>query len=268
MSDSRLKGRTVTALFLLSSPVLLLVLGALVALCLSSSPGEVVSQLREETVKDAILLSLKTTLISVVVIVICGTPLALLIHRKQGWLGTAIEFLVTLPAIMPPSVAGIALLLAFGRRGIIGSTLDQWGIGLGFTTIAVVMAQTFVATPFYVREAANAFQALNPSLLEAAHLDGASTPQLLRRIMLPAAAPFLITGAILAWARALSEFGATILFAGSLQGVTQTLPIAIYVGFESNMSQAKAIALVLLVVAALTLVLLRIVFRRSLVYAH
>jgi molybdate transport system permease protein len=261
------KGRT-AILLLVSSPILVLVLGAIVALCISTSPNEVFTQLHQPAVQDALLLSLRTTLASLVIIVLCGTPLALLIRRRSGWLGTSIEFLITLPAIMPPSVAGLALLLAFGRRGLIGASLDHWGIKLGFTTIAVIMAQTLVATPFYVREAANAFQALQPSVLESARLDGATPLQLLNRIMVPGAAPFLITGAILAWARALSEFGATILFAGSLQGVTQTLPIAIYIGFETNISQAKAIALILLVVAAVTLILLRVLFRRSLVYAH
>lgn len=263
-----MRARTTSALLLLSSPILVLVIGAVAALLISSSPSEIFGQFSESAVRDALLLSLKTTGVSVLIIVLCGTPLALLIHRRKGWMGTSLEFLITLPAIMPPSVAGIALLLAFGRRGLIGGLLDSWGIRLGFTPIAVVMAQTFVATPFYVREAANAFQALQPSILEAARIDGASPAQLLLSVMLPGAAPFLITGAILAWARALSEFGATILFAGSLQGVTQTLPIAIYIGFETNMSQAKAIALILLVLASVTLVLLKFLFRRSLVYAH
>lgn len=263
-----MKTRTSAALLLLASPILILVVGAVAALVISSSPAEIIHEIQTPAVLDAIFLSLRTTLASLLIIVLCGIPLALLIYRRRGLLGPTLEFFVTLPAIMPPSVAGIALLLAFGRNGLLGAYLAQHGILLGFTTIAVIMAQTFVATPFFVREAADAFRSLEPSIVESARLDGASGPQLLRKILLPASAPFLITGAILAWARALSEFGATILFAGSLQGVTQTLPIAIYIGFETNLEQAKAIALILLACAAITLVLLRILFRRSLVYAH
>ena len=263
-----MKARNSSLLLLLSSPLLLLVGGAVIALCLATSPSSFLAELHDSAVRDALILSFKTTLISLCLIAIFGTPLALLIYRRKGALVTSLEFLVTLPAIMPPSVAGIALLLAFGRRGLIGATLAHWGIGLGFTTAAVVMAQMFVATPFFVREAADAFHSIDPSVLESARLDGATAPQLLTRIMFPASAPFLLTGAILAWARALSEFGATILFAGSLQGVTQTLPIAIYIGFETNIEQAKAIAVILLAIAATVLVLLRLMLRRHLAYAH
>ncbi len=224
--------------------------------------------MHESAVLDALVISLKTTLVSLVLVIVCGTAFALVIHRTRGALSGGLEVLVTLPAIMPPSVAGIALLLAFGRQGLLGSTFSHWGISIAFTPIAVVMAQTFVAAPFYVREAANAFQAIDPTYLEAATLDGASAWQSLRWVTLPVIAPFLLTGAVLAWARALGEFGATILFAGSLQGVTQTLPLAIYLGFETDLEQAKAIAVLLLVAAVFLLVLLRLVLRRRLVYAH
>jgi molybdate transport system permease protein len=258
---------TTFALFLLASPILLLLGGAIVALVASSSWSSVVREFHDAAVREALSLSLRTTLVSLVVIVICGTSVALLISRKNAF-SSSLELLVTLPAIMPPSVAGLALLLAFGRRGLIGSYLDAHGITVGFTPIAVVMAQSFVAIPFFVREAAIAFQSVDPSILDAARIDGASGISMARWILLPIAAPFLITGAILSWARALSEFGATILFAGSLQGVTQTLPIAIYIGFETNMEQAKAIALILLTFAAIALVVLKGVLRRTLVYAH
>ena len=243
-------------------------MGAIVALCTSSSPSSIISELQDAAVKDALLVSLKTTVAALAIIVFSGIPFALLIGFRKGWLGTGLEFIVTLPTILPPSVAGLALLLAFGRRGLLGQFLAPYGIHIGFTPVAVMMAQVLVATPFFVREAANAFQAMPPSVMESARLDGASSFQLLQRIILPGAAPFLITGAILAWARALSEFGATILFAGSLQGVTQTLPIAIYIGFETNLEVAKALGIILLLVAGITLILLRVLFRRSLVYAH
>lgn len=259
----------VTALWAaLALPLILLIGGAVVALCASSSPGEVLRQLGQPEVRDALALSLKTTCASLAVVLVSGTALALLINQSRGVLNSALELLVTLPAIMPPSVAGIALLLAFGRQGLFGPMLEGWGLTVAFTTTAVVMAQAFVAAPFYVREAANALQAVEPSILDAARIDGAGPVQLLRCVIVPIISPFLITGAVLAWTRALGEFGATILFAGSLQGVTQTLPLAIYLGFESDLEQAKAIALVLLTTAAAVLVVLRLALRRRLVYAH
>ena len=263
-----MKGRSSPLLFLLASPILVLIGAAIIALCASTSPAEVINETHDPAVQDAIWLSLRTTLISLAIIVVCGLPLALLIQRKRTLISTGLEFLITLPAILPPSVAGIALLLAFGAKGVIGAYLLQWHIRLGFTTIAVVMAQTFVATPFFVREASDAFKSLQPSILDSARLDGAKPLQLFQKVMLPISAPFLLTGAILAWARALSEFGATILFAGSLQGVTQTLPIAIYIGFETNIEQAKAIAVILLVIAIATLSCIKLLFKRSMVYAH
>lgn len=262
------KQATAFAWLILASPLLLLIGGGIVALCVSSSPAELQRQVHEQGVRDALVISLKTTLVSLLLITVCGTAFALLINQTRGFLGGALEVLVTLPAIMPPSVVGIALLLAFGRQGMIGSTLSHWGINVAFTPIAVVMAQTFVATPFYVREATAAFQAVEPSIIDAARIDGANSFRLVRWVILPVVAPFLITGAVLAWARALGEFGATILFAGSLQGVTQTLPLAIYLGFESNLEQAKAIALILLASAAAILVIVRLAFHRRLVYAH
>lgn len=262
------KGSSTAIWTAVASPLILLVGGAVVALCVSSSPESISRELRDPAVIHAVALSLKTTAVSLMLVLVCGTALAFLIQLSKGIVGSALELLITLPAIMPPSVAGIALLLAFGRQGLFGPTLEGWGIRVAFTSVAVVMAQTFVAAPFYVREAANAFQAIEPSLVEAARIDGANQLQLLRRIVLPVISPFLITGAVLAWTRALGEFGATILFAGSLEGVTQTLPLAIYLGFESNLDQAKAIALILLAVAAVVLVVLRLLLRRRLVYAH
>lgn len=253
---------------LLASPLLLLIGGAVVALVLAASPGEVAKQIHQDAVKDALWLSLKTTLVSLVLILVFGTAWAILLHRARGIWAGFLELLVTLPAVMPPSVAGIALLLAFGREGLIGASLDRAGIQVSFSAIAVVMAQTFVATPFYVREAATAFGSVDSSVLDAAKVDGASGWSLFRGVTLPLILPFLITGAALAWARALGEFGATILFAGNLQGVTQTAPLAIYLGFETDLGQAKALAVILLACAALILVLVRVLLRRRLKLAH
>ncbi|AIE83643.1 molybdate ABC transporter permease subunit [Fimbriimonas ginsengisoli] len=253
---------------LLGAPLLLLVVLSVAALVLGTSPSEVAAQLHEETARQAILLSLKTTLISLALVVVFGTGLAVAIHRAPPWLAGILEIIVTLPAIMPPSVAGIALLLAFGRQGLLGSHFDALGIRIAFTPIAVVMAQAFVATPFFVRELANGLQATHPALLEAARIDGAGNLRAATSILLPISSPFLLGGAALAWARAVGEFGATILFAGNLAGVTQTMPLAIYLGFETNLSQAKALALLLLGFAVCVLVLMKVVFRRHLALAH
>jgi len=253
---------------LLGAPLLLLISFSILALFLGTSPSEIAAQLRDSNAQDAIILSLKTTLASLVAVVMFGTGVALAIHRSPVWLASILEVIVTLPAIMPPSVAGIALLLAFGRQGLLGSHFDALGIRIAFTPLAVVMAQAFVATPFYVRELANALGAVDPDVLDAARIDGAGPSRIAGSILLPISAPFIVGGATLAWARSVGEFGATILFAGNLPGVTQTVPLAIYIGFESNLELAKALAVVLMLCAILVLVLLRVVLRRQMTFAH
>lgn len=253
---------------LLGAPLLLLVGLAIAALFLGTPVSDLSAQLQEPTAKEAIWLSLKTTLASVLIVAVFGTGVALAIYRAPRWLAAILEVIVTLPAIMPPSVAGIALLMAFGRQGLLGAQIDALGIRIAFTPTAVVMAQAFVATPFFVRELANGLKSIQPSVLEAARIDGSTGLRTATSILIPLAGPFLLGGAVLAWARALGEFGATILFAGNLPGVTQTAPLAIYLGFESNMDQAKAIAVLLMVCAVVILALLRLVFRRQMAFAH
>lgn len=257
-----------TGSLLLGAPLLLLIGLAILALFVTTSPSDVAAGIHNPAVRDAVWLSLKTTAVSLACVVGFGTGLALAIHRTPKWLAGSIEVLVTLPAIMPPSVAGLALLLAFGRQGLMGDSLNAMGIRIAFTPIAVVMAQIFVATPFYVREVTTALAAIDPSFVEAARLDGAGPRQLASRVMLPIALPFVLGGAILAWARSVGEFGATILFAGNLEGVTQTVPLAIYLGFESDLSQAKALAVLLMIVAIAVLAMLRLTLRRQMSFAH
>jgi molybdate transport system permease protein len=253
---------------LLALPLLLLIVLAIAAIFIGTPLSDVFGQLHDDIAREAVLLSLKTTAITLAAIVLFGTGLAICIHRAPPWLAGAMEVMVTLPAIMPPSVAGIALLLAFGRQGLLGSTFDALGIRIAFTTVAVIMAQVFVATPFYVREVATALNGVDRNMLEAARIDGAGPARLARSIIFPLIMPFVVSGAVLSWARSVGEFGATILFAGSLPGVTQTVPLAIYLGFETDLGRAKALAVLLMLCAIVVLLLVRLLLRKQMKFAH
>jgi molybdate transport system permease protein len=210
------------------------------------------------TVLDALILSATTSLTSLVLIVGFGTPLAYGIARRSFPGKSILETLIDLPMVLPPAVAGLALLMAFGRRGVLGSWLDDAGIRIGFTTTAVVFAQLFVSSPFYVRSARAAFSRLDRTVEDAAADLGASPARVLQTVTLPLAAPGLMAGAVLAWARAVGEFGATIMFAGNLPRETQTLPLAIYGRYEAgDLDTALAMALILLASSFLVLVCVR-----------
>jgi molybdate transport system permease protein len=157
--------------------------------------------------------------------------------------------LLDLPMVLPPAVAGIALLVAFGRRGLVGAYLNELGITLAFTQTAVVLAQLFVAAPFYIKAAIAGFGAVDQDLEQAAALDGASGWGIFRYITVPLAWPTLFSGAVMTWARALGEFGATIIFAGNFPGRTQTMPLAIYIGFELDLNVALTLAVILLAIS-------------------
>ena len=205
----------------------------------------------------ALRLSLITSTITTVGAILLGTPLSYILARWRFRFKSWIELLIDLPIVLPPSVAGLALLIAFGRRGLFGSALNIFGISLPFTTAAVVLAQTFVAAPLYVRAARIGFTEIDKQLEEAAHVEGANQWQLFYEVMFPLAGRALLSGAILTWTRALGEFGATILFAGNLEGVTQTMPMAIYLGFESNLGVALTLSVLLILVSVLLLALTR-----------
>lgn len=209
--------------------------------------GDLGAYLGDPAVHAAIRLSLATTAISMVVVVATGTPLAYVLARWRFPGRAAVQLFVDLPIILPPMVAGIALLFVFGRNGLLGESLAVLGVTLPFTTAAVVVSQVFVAGPFFVRSARVGFASLDPTVREAAYVDGATEVALFRHVMLPGARRALVGGLVLAWARALGEFGATIFFAGNREGVTQTMPLAIFVGFESNLSLAVGLSFVLLV---------------------
>jgi molybdate transport system permease protein len=210
-----------------------------------------------DTALAALKLSLITSLISVIVSLLAGTPIAYILARWDFPGRSALELLIDLPVVLPPSVAGLALLIAFGRQGLFGSWLAIFGVSLPFTTTAVVIAQTFVSAPLFVRAARIGFEGIDLQLEEAAHVEGANQWQMFSQVMFPLAGRALIGGAILAWTRALGEFGATILFAGNLEGVTQTMPLAIYLGFERNLDVAVVLSVVLVFVSLALLTVMR-----------
>lgn len=245
-------------LFVLPGFLLVSLLGLpLLALFLRALDGDFFSHALSGMALEALRISLVTSLVSVAVSLLVGTPLAYLLARWEFRGRAALELLIDLPVVLPPSVAGLALLIAFGRQGLAGSWLGLFGIRLPFTTAAVVLAQIFVSAPLFVRAARIGFANIDPYLEEAAHVDGANQWQIFSRVMLPLAGRALVSGAILAWTRALGEFGATILFAGNLEGVTQTMPLAIYLGFERNLDVAVALSVVLVLVSLVLLGLMR-----------
>jgi molybdate transport system permease protein len=218
----------------------------ILGLLLRVPPSTLVAHLASPTVRDALRLSLVTSLVATTIVVLLGLPAAWLLTTRSFPGKRLLEVLVDLPMVLPPTVAGIALLLAFGRMGLAGRSLDLVGITLPFTTAAVVMAQVFMAAPFFIAAARAGFSAVDPRLLEAAATLRASEARRFRRVVLPLAMPSLIAGAAMTAARALGEFGATITFAGNLPGVTQTMPLAVYLSLQSDLDAAVALALLLL----------------------
>ena len=252
-------------LFIVPSALLLaLFILPLFAVFLRSIDSNFFNNAFSEQAFKALRLSLATSSLTTLITIILGTPFAYILARWDFRLKSWVEIFVDLPIVLPPSVAGLALLIAFGRRGLFGSALTVLGISLPFTTAAVVLAQTFVAAPLYVRAARLGFSHVDKQLEEAAHVEGANQWQLFSEVMFPLAGRALFSGAILTWTRALGEFGATLLFAGNLEGVTQTMPMAIYLGFERNLGVALALSVVLVVVSVFLLMLTRRLEQRDL----
>ena len=212
----------------------------------------------------ALRLSLATSLISMAVVIAGGTPFAYLLARSDSWIARAVDGLVELPIVLPPVVAGVAMLMAFGRGGVIGGLLDNAGGQIPFTMTAVVFAQIFVAAPFYVRAAKLGFQSVARDYEDVSQTLGVSPMETFRRITLPLAAPAIITGLGLSWARAIAEFGATMMFAGNLMGETQTMPLAIMTAMETSrgLDSALALSALLLAVSVLALGTLTFASRR------
>lgn len=214
-----------------------------------------------DTALTALRLSLFTSVISMAVVVLLGTPFAYLLARSDRLWVRVVDSLVELPLVLPPVVAGVAMLMAFGRNGLIGSGLESIGLHISFTTTAVVFAQIFVASPFFVRSAKLGFQSVAKDYEDVAQTLGVSPLRTFFRITLPLAAPAMFTGLGVAWARALSEFGATMMFAGNLTGETQTMPLAIMSAMETSLDGALALSVMLLAGSVLLLALLGLLTR-------
>jgi len=218
-----------------------------------TSPAHLLDQLSNPVVRDAFVISIKTTVIAQVLILVFGTPLAFLLASRR-FRGRALAVtLVELPLVLPPAVAGIGLLAAFGRLGLLGSSLNAVGVTLPFTQTAVIVAVAYVASPLYIRQAVAAFEATDPNLAAASRTLGAGPARTFFRVILPLARGGLIAGLALSFARGLGEFGATIMFAGSLQKVTQTLPLAIYAEFAVNFNATLAMSGVLVLISIVLL---------------
>ena len=229
------------------------------AIFLRVPPGDLIGALGSEVARDALRVTLETTLVAQVVILLVGTPAAYLIATRRFRGRSVVVTLVELPLVLPPAVAGIALLAAFGRFGLLGETLSALGLEIAFTRLAVVLAIVFVAGPFFLRTAIAAFEAVDTTLVDASRTLGAGPARTFGRVALPLASGGLGAGAALAFARGLGEFGATIMFAGSLQGVTQTLSLAVYEQFDVDFDTALAIGAELVAASAVLLLTVKLI---------
>ena len=247
-----------TAPFLLAVPMLGLLVLPVLALVLATSPADLAAGLRHPLFAPALWLSARTSVIALFVVLAAGTPLAWWLAAARAGPTRAVELLMRLPIVIPPAVVGIGLLATFGRSGVLGPLLQALGLQVPFSAAAVVLAQVVVAAPFYVQSAAAAFRRVDADLLIVARTLGQRPAGAFLHVTLPLAMPGLIGGASLAWARALGEFGATLLFAGNLPGVTQTMPLAIYTALESDVRVARSLSLALAVLGLGLLLALRL----------
>lgn len=255
----RLPSWLMTSLVAVLSSLFFLFLGIpLLSLLIKEAPVTIWSELQQPDVLQALFLSVLTTTLSTFCAVLFGLPVAYILARYRFPGHALLEILVTLPTVLPPVVAGVALLLAFGRVGLLGQYINLLGITIPFTTTAVVMAQVFIAAPFFINNARAGLEQLDRRYEQAAYTLRATPFYAFRRVVLPLIRPALYSGIGLAWARALGEFGATITFAGNFPGTTQTMPIAVYIASESDLDKSIALAVVLLAVSFGILLALRL----------
>jgi molybdate transport system permease protein len=241
----------------MGGPMVLFLCLPLASLFAMTGVSDFVDGLRSAAVWPALRLSLSTTAASLVLVLASGTPLGWVLARSSSRFARTLEVLLGLPIVVPPAVAGVALLLTFGRRGLLTGHLYPESWRVAFTTTAVVLAEAFVSAPFYVQAAASAFRRIDDGVLVVARSLGAFPLRTFFRVALPLAAPGLFAGAAMSWARALGEFGATLMFAGNLEGKTQTLPLAIYSALEVDLRAAQATSVLLVVVAFALLFIVR-----------
>lgn len=251
---------TVVVLVVIAAAFLFIAL-PIVSLFLKISPDSFMAEMSRSVVMDALKLSFLTSIATAIIIIIIGTPVAYVNARFKYPGKELIDTVIDLPVVTPPAVAGIALLMAFGRMGVVGHYLNMVGITVGFTTVAVVMAQTFVSSPFYIRQARSSFEDVDVMYENAARTLGASRVSAFFYVTVPMALNGLISGLIMSWARAMGEFGATILFAGSLQGRTETMPLAIYTEMYSDLNTSIVLSIILVVISFVVIAAVKILTR-------
>ena len=254
-----MRSRLAVGVAVLASAGLVCLLGLpIAALVLRVPTGQLLRRLADPEVLEALRLSLVTSLAATVAVALLGLPVAYLLATRTFPGKRFLEVLIDLPMVLPPTVAGVGLLLAFGRNGLAGGALGALGLSLPFTTLAVVVAQVFVAAPFFIAATRAGLSEIDQRYLDAAATLRASPVRTLFRIMLPLAFPSLLAGAAMTWARALGEFGATITFAGNMPGVTQTMPLAVYIALQSDLDAAVAMSVLLLALSLAILLAIRL----------
>ena len=248
----------------LAIPLVLFITIPIIAIFLKIPVSQLFDTINKTQLLQAINLSVFTSLSTTAITLLFGTPVALLLSHRSFRLHRIIDTIIDLPTVLPPSVAGIALLMAFGRRGLFGTFFSSMDITIPFTVIAVIMAQTFVASPLYIKAATIGFSSVDTELKQASALDGATRWQTFRYITLPISWTSILSGSVMTWARALGEFGATIIFAGNFPGRTQTMPLAIYIGFEIDLNVALTLAIILICFSFLTLIIVKSLLHKRL----
>ncbi len=243
--------------------VLLFLALPIVAIFTSSSPSQLVDSLGDPAARDALWLSLRVTLVALAIIIVVGTPAAYLLATRSFRGKAAVQTLIELPLVLPPAAAGIGLLAALGPHGLVGGALEDAGIELVLQTAGVVVALVFVSAPFYLRAAEAAIAAVPQQLIDASRTLGSGEAATFIRVVIPAARPGLLTGGALSWGRALGEFGATLMFAGSFREVTQTVPLAIYDRFADDFPGALALSAVLVCVSFALLLTIKLTVGRD-----
>jgi molybdate transport system permease protein len=264
MEGARIRGRAsesvALGLHVAAGTLLVGLLGLpIVALVLRVPPGELLERFREPALLQALRLSLFTSVAATLVVILLGLPVAYLLATRTFPGKRVLEALLELPMVLPPTVAGVGLLLAFGRQGLAGGALAAHGLSIPFTTLAVIIAQVFVAAPFFIAATRAGLVEVDRRYLDAAATLRSSPARTLLRVMLPLAFPSLLAGAAMTWARALGEFGATITFAGNMPGVTQTMPLAVYLALQTDLDAAVAMSVLLLVLSLAVLLGVRLV---------